>query len=158
MKTCSPCASLATRSFSLSEHSPNRKEDLNGSGRCPVGALAVRTNFARRYLVGAAGRCFYRSLRLHCLLHLGGSAGPALQVRSVPFAILLAGIDRRSLVRLVRGKAGLDARVGHGGGAHPLGTWRIPCDVLLLPRSVLQGFLGGPSLLHGGRAPQEVSR
>src|SRR5229473_7736593 len=145
MKTCSPCASLATRSFFLSEHSPKSKEDLNGSGRCPVGALAVRTNFARRYLVGAAGRCFSRTLRVHCLLHLGGAARPALPVRSVPFAILLAGIDRRSLVRLVRSKAGLDAREGHGGGAHPVGPRRIPCDVLLLPRSVLQSVLGGPS-------------
>ena len=54
-------------------------------------------------------------------------------------------------------KAGLDAGVGYGRDAHPVGAGRLPRHLLLLSRSVLQSLLGRPSLLHRGRAAQDVS-
>src|SRR5258705_5080177 len=107
-------------------------------------------------MVGAAAFCISRLLRLHCLLHLGSSSGPALQVWSVSFSDVFTGIVWRSFACMVRNKTGVDAGMGHSSDADPVGPWRLPSDLLLLSRSVLQKFFGGPSLVHRGRAPQEV--
>src|SRR6267154_6453197 len=107
-------------------------------------------------MVGADAFCISRLLRLHCLPHLGCSSGPALQVWSVSFSDVFTGIVWRSFACMVRNKTGLDAGMGYSGDAHSVGPWRLPSDLLLLSRSVLQSFLGGSSLMHRGRAPQEV--
>src|SRR5574338_547699 len=39
----------------------------------------------------------------------------------------------------------------------PVGARRISCHLLLLPRSLLQGLLGGPALMRGGGAAQVLS-
>ena len=43
-----------------------------------------------------------------------------------------------------------------GGDADPLGARRIPLHLLLLSRRLLQGLLGGPGLLRGRRASQDL--
>ena len=100
---------------------------------------------------------FLRSLCFHRLCHLGGVARAALQVRAVSVAFLLAGIVRFRR-RLVRPNAELDAGLGHGGDAHPLGAGWISRHLLLLPRGLLQSFLGRPTFLYSRRAAEDLSR
>ena len=52
----------------------------------------------------------------------------------------------------------LDAGLGHWGDAHPLGAGWISSHLLLLPRGLLQSFLGRPTFLYGRRAAEDISR
>ena len=47
---------------------------------------------------------------------------------------------------------------GYRSDAHTMGAGRLSIYVLLLSRCILQGFLGGSTLLHRGRAAQDISR
>src|SRR5258706_12265098 len=107
-------------------------------------------------MVGTAAFCISRLLRLHCLLHLGSSSGPALQVWSVSFSDVFTGIVWRSFACMVRNKTGVDAGMGYSSDADPVGPWRLPSDLLILSWSELKIFLGVPSLVYRGGAQQYV--
>jgi len=122
----------------------------------------VRSQFGQtsraESLVGAAVAVF-----LGLSAFIAYSTWAALQGQHYRFGPYLSPFYSPELIgdplfRLVRSKAGLDARLGHGGRPRPLGPGRIPRDVLLLPRRVITKRSGGPSFVHGGGAPQEVSR
>ena len=51
----------------------------------------------------------------------------------------------------------VDAGLGHWRDAHPVGAGRISSHLLLLPRGLLQSFLGRPAFLHGRRAAEDIS-
>ncbi len=89
----------------------------------------------------------FRFVGFHRLLHMGCSAGAAFQVRTVSLTVLFARIVR-PCSGLVWSEPKLDACLGYRGDAHSLGAGRLSSDVLLLPRGVLQGFLGGSAFVH----------
>ena len=99
---------------------------------------------------------FLVSFCIHRLCHLGGVPRAALPLRAVSLAFLLAGIVRSR--RLVWPNAELDAGLGYGRDAHPVGAGRISSHLLLLPRGLLQSFLGRPAFLYGRRAAEDLSR
>ena len=101
---------------------------------------------------------FPRTLDLHRLRHLGGVSGRALHVRTVPLAVLFSGDLRRFAAQLVRAATGGLARMAavFARAADPPDPWPLPADLLLLPRRLLQGVLGGSAVLHGGRAEVDV--
>src|SRR6185295_9945583 len=99
-------------------------------------------------------------VRLCCLFDVGGVPGDSLSVRSLSFALLFAGVVRRSRAQLVRrearvvsGVAPVVARVDY-----PLGARRLSPDVLLLQRRLLQSLLGGPSGVRGRGAAKTIPR
>ena len=92
-----------------------------------------------------------RALDVHCLLHLGGVPGESLRVRPLPLPVLFAAALRRQRTRVVRAETGVVARRApfFRRAPDPLGARRIPVHLLLLPRRLLQGVLGGPAVVHG---------
>ena len=62
------------------------------------------------------------------------------------FGAVASRLVRAAALRL----AGVAALLA--GAPHPLGAGRLPHDLLLLSRRLLQGVLGRPALVHGGRA------
>src|SRR5207247_5689837 len=90
------------------------------------------------------------------LLDLGSASKRALRLRPVPVAVLFAGALRRVGARLVRAEAGLVARLAalFASAADPVGARRLPPALLLLPRGVLQGVLGRPTVVRRWRAAQ----
>src|SRR5207237_6059449 len=109
-------------------------------------------------LVGPARGRLPRPIDVDRIRDLGRAPGRPLRMGAVSLPVLLAPPLRRA--RVVRAPAGMVA----GGAAvlgrpvHPVGPRRLPRDLLLLPRRVLQGVLGRPALVRGGRAPQELPR
>src|SRR6266436_6248502 len=95
-------------------------------------------------MVGAAAFCISRLLRLHCLLHLGCSSGPALQVWSVSFSDVFTGIVWRSFACMVWNKTGVDAGMGYSGDADTVGPWRFPTSTFGCARWAC-GPIGGSS-------------
>src|SRR5262249_40981291 len=103
-----------------------------------------RRHLAPGSLVDPAARRLPRPLDVRRLLDLGGVPGKALHVRPVSVAVLFARDLRRLAARLVRPEAFDLAVVAAvlAGVPHPLGARRVPADLLLLPRRLLQGVLG----------------
>ena len=121
-------------------------------------AAALRPDRPPRRLVGAAGGDLHRPRELRRLRHLGGVPERALHLRPVPVALLLAGDVRRLAPR-----AGSGRKPGwwpgwlpfSPGPAHPPVPGALPLHLLLLPRRLLQGVLGGPAHLRRGRAARK---
>src|SRR5437867_4201717 len=105
-------------------------------------------------MVGAAPRRLPCPGRIRRLLDVGGPAGKSLPMGTLSVTDVRARAVRRSRTLMVRPEAGMVAGLAHllARGAHSLDPRRFPPDVLLLPRSLLQGILGRSALLHGGRA------
>src|SRR5467141_1625161 len=132
----------------------------HGPGRPWSDSDWIRQDGATRPLVGRTVARLRRPLGLRGLRHLGRAAGRSLHLRAVSVAVLFARAVRRFSAQLVRaqavvvaGLAALLARV-----ARPLGARRLPADLLLLPRRLLQVVLGRPALVRGGRAARAVPR
>src|SRR5579864_1555838 len=109
-------------------------------------------------MVATATGCVSWFVCIHPLLHVGCSAGAALQVRTISFTVLFARIVRPRPRGLVWSEPKLDACLGHGSGADSVGAGRISSDVLLLSWGILQSFLGGSAFLHRGRGAEYISR
>src|SRR5208283_5791028 len=105
---------------------------------------------AARQLVDPTRGSFPGAFHVYRLLDLGSDARTALPLRSISFSLLFTGAVWRSAAILVRHETGVDPGVGHRRDADSVGAWRVSRDVLLLPRRILQGLLGGPSVLCGG--------
>ena len=92
------------------------------------------------------------------------STWAAFQGRTItPGPTSRRSIRRRSLA--IRRTAGSDRSPAGGrvaavfaGAADPLGAGAVPADLLLLSRRLLQGVLGRPARLRGGRAAEELPR
>ena len=113
----------------------------------------------REPIIGGCSRwLFFSAFRLYRVFHVGGVFKASITG--------LARIFRRCIRRNCL------AILGHAWfGAKPswMPAWvtaamlilwapgRLSGDLLLLSRSVLQSFLGGPSLLRRGRASQDIS-
>src|SRR5213595_3286691 len=109
---------------------------------------------------GSSRRWCSWDCRLSLLLDVGSVPGRALSLGALPVAVLLAGTFWRCHPQLVRSEAGLVAGVAavFAGTLHSLGAGRVPADLLLLSRRLLQSVLGRPAFLHRERAAQGVSR
>ena len=84
------------------------------------------------------------------LLHLGRVSGDSLFFRQLHLAFLFAGTFWCFAAQLVRAKTKLVARVANffACALNSVGAGRIPPDLLLLSRRVLQSILGGPARVH----------
>src|ERR1700747_1936914 len=133
-----------------------RRPDV--SDRCPIIALRFRTDAALRHLVDTATGCFSRAVGVHYLCDVGSLPGAAFQVRTLSLAVLFPRIVRRTESGLAWSYAKLDACLGDCCATHSLGAGRLPSNVLLLPRCILQSLLGGPTFLHRGGAAEEIPR
>ena len=98
--------------------------------------------------------------RVCCLFDLGGVPGAKLLFRPLSFAVLFAGDFWRVAAQLVRPETALVAGLApfFSGASRPLGAGRFSAHLLLLPRRLLQGFLGRSTGLHCRRAAQHLSR
>src|SRR5438105_9857294 len=136
------------------------KVSCYGPGRSRSDADWIWQDGAAGPLVGPAVADVPRSLRVRGLRHLGGIPGDALHVWSIPVAVLFARVVRRLPAQLVRTQALVVARVVAllAGAARPLGTGRVPVDLLLLPRRVLQGVLGRSAVVRRGRTALDLPR
>src|SRR2546428_11042162 len=123
-------------------------------------ASTIWTDGATRPLVGARPAGVHGPLHVRGLHDLGRAAGPALHVRTVSLPVLLSGAVRTLVARLVRAAAVVVSRLAHdlARHSHPLGAGWLPADLLLLPGRVLQGVLGRPAFLCGGRAANDLPR
>src|SRR5438067_632030 len=105
-----------------------------------------------------AGGRVRRPLDVSGLCDVGGVSVRSLHVRPVPLAVLLAGDSRVVTSQLVRpearGVAGVAAVLA--GPLHPADPGVLPAHVLLLPRRLLQGVLGGSAVVHRRRAAIEL--
>ena len=83
-------------------------------------------------------------VRVRRVLNLGSVSRHPLPVWPLPFAVLFAGVVRRSDPQLVWGEASVVSGMASvvTRADHPLGAGRVPPDLLLLPRSILQIVLG----------------
>src|SRR5207248_1573524 len=117
-------------------------------------------NNAGRCLVASAPSRLSRIVDFHCVFNLGGVSGRSLLFRQLCFSVLLAGAFWIFSAQLVRSETKLVAGLVNffAGASNSLGAGRIPVDLLLLSRRVLQSILGGPARVHGGRAAQNISR
>src|SRR4029450_8534611 len=92
------------------------------------------------------------------LRDVGRLPGPQLSLRQLPVALLLARALPPVAARLVRAAALRPAGVAAllAGAPHPLGAGRLPHDLLLLSRRLLQGVLGRPALVPRGGAARRL--
>src|SRR5262245_58085601 len=111
-------------------------------------------------MVAAATRRLHHPQRLRRLRYVGRVPKRALHVRPVSLALLFTGDLRRLAPRLVRSEALVVAgvRAVFAGADHPAVSGAIPVHLLLLPRRLLQGVLGGPVELRRRRAAQQLPR
>src|SRR5256885_1829754 len=86
------------------------------------------------------------------LFHLGGVSRGPLLLGALHFPVLLAGDFRFVTPPLVWAQAGLVAGLAplFTGAADSLGAGFVSADLLLLSWGLLQGVLGGSTLLHRG--------
>src|SRR5205814_683931 len=107
-------------------------------------AAIIWRNDARRCLVAPTAARVFGIVDLHSLFYVGRVSGRALLFRQLCLAILFAGTFWQFASCVVRAETHMVAGVAvvFTGAVHSLGSRRIPSDVLLLPRRVLQGFLG----------------
>src|SRR6267142_2165310 len=123
----------------------------------PADADRLRSHRAERPLVGLPADHLRGPRVVRRLHHLGGLPGRALPLRKLSLPVLLARAVRlgerlvRPQARLVAGLAGVFA-----GDPDPLGARRVPADLLLLPRRLLQGVLGRPALVCRERAARAL--
>src|SRR5262249_45663097 len=110
-------------------------------------------------MVAHAAAGLYRSWGVCGLHDLGRFPREELLLGTVSFAVLLAGTFRGIAARLVRADALVVAGVAavFAGALDPSVSRPVPADVLLLPRGLLQGILGGPSLMRGRGAAKILS-
>src|SRR5262249_12952049 len=127
--------------------------------QCSADATPLRRNRARRPVVAHTGRRLFGIRLVPRLHHVGRLPERALPVRSLPLAPVLARAAGLR-PRVVRAEAGLVAGLVAvlPGVVDPLGARRVPPHLLLLPGGLLQGVLGGPSGLYGGRAARRLPR
>src|SRR5712692_981195 len=139
---------------------PAEEISCHGPGRPRSDANRIRQDGAARPLVGAAPARVRRPLRVRGVRDLGRVPGRALHLRAVPLPLLLARAVRRLAPQLVRPQAALVAGLAAllARAPHPLGARRVPRDLLLLPRRVLQIVLGRPAVLRRGRATRLLPR
>src|SRR5258706_8395524 len=90
---------------------------------------------------------------------MGRVSRNGLPFRAVSVSILLARVAGRLPARVVRTQAGMVAGVAavFACSVDTLGAGIVPAHLLLLPRRLLQGVLGGPGVLHRQRAAQVLS-
>src|SRR5690606_3279663 len=126
------------------------------------GATRVRRDDAKGRVVAAIGHHLRRLHGIHPLFDVGRVRGRGLRVGSVSLADVLPAAVRPFDAFLVwrsvpaRMVARLPALLA--GGADPVGAGGIPADLLLLPRCLLQGVLGGSAGMRRRRTAQEVPR
>src|SRR6185369_9679571 len=120
----------------------------------------LRPHRQARPLVGDTAAHLPGARLLRDLYHLGGLPRRPLRVRQLPLALLLAGAVRRCSSRLVRTEARLVAHVAalHARNPDSLGARWVPAHLLLLPGRILQGVLGRPARMRGGRAALGLPR
>src|SRR5260370_1387078 len=120
----------------------------------------LRRDRAPRRVVVATARRVPRARYVHCVRHVGRVPRDALPLRTVSITVLLTRGVRRVSAELVRPGAPVVADVAAVVSRllHSLGTGRFPTHLLLLPRRLLQGVLGGPTGLHRRRAPDALPR
>src|SRR5215469_2032688 len=95
-----------------------------------------------------------------CRVHdVGRFPRQKLLLGTISFAVLLAGTFRRLAACLVRPDAHLVAGMAavFARATYTSVSRALPADVLLLSRRLLQGDLGGPAVMRGGRAAQILS-
>ena len=131
---------------------------LDGSSSGQVRPTRARRDLSPRRVVGGAAGGLPGAGRLRRLRHLGGVSERALHLRALSVAVLLAGDLRRRRARLVRPQAGVVAGAAAvlAGAPHPAVPRALPLHLLLLPRRLLQGVLGRPALVLGGRAARHA--
>ena len=107
-------------------------------------------------MVDPAVVCLSRAGNVPGLFNLGGFPGEPLLAGSkwgeLPFPVLLAGTVWGFAARDFRAEAGLVAGLAFvfASSLSALGASRVPAHLLLLPRRILQGVLGGPASLCSG--------
>src|ERR1700688_3130903 len=119
----------------------------------------IRRNDAGRCVVDAAAPGVSRIVDLYRLLDLGGISGNALFFRQLYFSILLTGNFRGLAAQLVWTETNLVAGlvIIFSGPAHPVRAGRVPADLVLLERRLLQGLWGRPGHLYRGLGAQNLS-
>src|SRR5260370_15899593 len=125
-----------------------------GSNQSAAGSRLWRDVSTRPLVAAAVGRlsCPHHIYRV---CHLVGISGQPLHLRSVPVAVLFAGNLWRLGACLVPGAdlvAGLAGVLP--GSVDPGRAGRLPPDLLLLSRRVLQSVLGRPAVVRGRRTAQ----
>src|SRR5262249_7989672 len=124
----------------------------------------IRIHEPPRRMVGYAACGFYRARDVRGLFNVGGFSERALYVRSLSVAVLctrvvgVAGQPGWSRACVVRRQAGLvpcPASVLPGPADSSVSR-PLPLYLLLLPRRILQGVLGGSTIVCRRGAPQEL--
>src|SRR5436190_1411368 len=116
-------------------------------------------------MVAAVPADVSRLFGLYRLLDVGGLSGPALLVRALSLADVLAAYlggrqPARHPARVARRMAGVDTEVSLRDtcAPDPLGAGRISIHLLLLSRSLLQSLLGRPARMRRRRTSPQISR
>src|SRR6266852_2054478 len=128
---------------------PQAQGFCHGTRGASADPTPLRRDQASRRLVGAARGGLPHPLRVRGLCDVGCPPRPALYVWPLSLALLLARAVRGLAPRLVRAEAGVVARLARvfPGPADPPVPGPLPAHLLLLPRRLLQGVLGGPARL-----------
>src|SRR6185503_12030086 len=129
---------------------------MNGGSARQARTAWFWRNRAARLVVGRADDRVHGLRRVYRVCHVGGVPERALHLRPVSVSVLLARAVWRFTPRVVWTKARMVAGTCAilAGAADFAVPGSLPLHLLLLPRRLLQGVLGGSDLVHGRRTTQ----
>src|ERR1700728_2934881 len=126
------------------------------SSRRSLERRQVWPNIAARRLVAFSDGSPLGLRRVSRLCQLGGVPEQPLHLWSVYLTVLFTRAFRQLPTRIVWPETEMVSKLSalFSGVSHSLDSRSVPCDLLLLPRRILQIVLGRSSRVRGKRAPE----